>query len=277
MDIKHTTSVCGLKCAFNFNYPETTIQSFLATNKIILKFGAPAIKPVKFNNTEYTPSQATIMYPSKNLYNGVRADAEISIIHVADYQKRLVIRIPIATASITKPSTLDDIITQTATLLPKTAFVNLKIPSFTLEDYVPKGPFYFSENQNFYEIYYGLDNSLSLSKETMQKMKEILMEVTNFDTLTEGFTTNSDSSDGELFYNSDGANLPSNGGEDFNFMQCEQVYEEEVPSSSGDPGPSPFLKAFAGNPTAMKIFWGFLSTIFAAFILYGFYKTIKGL
>jgi hypothetical protein len=256
MDIKNTDKTCDLKCAFNFNYQETTVQSLLTQISINLKLGSPAIKPVKFNNVEYSAAGATLIYPSYTTYNGIQADAEIIITHLADLQKPLEVHIPISFSSTTKPSTLDAIVTQTATLLPKTAYTNLTIPSFTLAPYVPKGPFYYAEAFNKDNIYYGLDDSLSLSNETSTKLKEIMLPM----------KMPSPRSLPDLYYNQDGSNLVSEGGEDFNFLECEQYYEEEVPVSSGGE-PNVFDKMF-GNPTFRMVSMIVLALLLAGFVIF---------
>jgi hypothetical protein len=265
MDIKSTDNTCDLKCAFNFKYQETTIQSYLTTNSIYLRFGSPAIKPVKFNNVEYTPISGTLSYPSTTTYNGIKADGEFTITHIADLHKPLVIHIPVSFSSTTKPLTLDAIVTQTATLLPKTNPTNLTIPSFSLEPYVPKGPFYYGDSSQRDEIYYGLDNSLSLSNETSRKLQEIMVAMQG----------SSLSSLPDLYYNADGSNLPSEGGSDFNFMECEQYYEEEVPVSSGNE-PNIFDKMWR-NPTIAMVGAFMLAIFLVGLVLYVFFHSIKAL
>jgi hypothetical protein len=263
MDIKNTDKTCDLKCAYSFNYQETTVQSLLTQNAIYLKLGSPAIKPVKFNNVDYTAAMATLIYPSYTTFNGIQADGEFIITHLADLQKPLEVHIPISFTSTTKPSTLDAIVTQTATLLPKTAYTNLTIPSFTLGPYVPKGPFYYAEAFNKENIYYGLDDSLSLSNETATKLKEIMVAM----------KLPSPQSLPDLYFNADGSNLVSEGGEDFNFLECEQYYEEEVPVSSGG-DPNVFDKMF-GNPIVRMVGVGAMAVILACLVIYAVNNFIK--
>jgi hypothetical protein len=264
MDIKTTDNTCDLKCAFNFNYQETTIQSSLRTNSLFLKFGSPSIQPVKFNDVDYSPMSATLYYPSSTTYNGIKADAEFTITHVANLHKPLVVHIPVSFTSTTKPLTLDAIVTQTATLLPKTGYVNLTIPSFSLQPYVPKGPFHYADTLEEDEIYYGLDDSLSLSNETASKLQQIMVAM-------EG--KKSGSLQG-LYYNLEGSNLPSEGGGDFNYLECEQYYEEDVPVSSGGE-PNVFDRMF-GNPTFRMVGLGVFAVILAYFVIYLVGNLIKG-
>jgi hypothetical protein len=238
MDIKNTDNKCNLKCAFNYNYSETTIQSIINPAKISLKFGTPSIAPVKFNGVEYTPIGATIQYPSSTTYNGVQADGELIILHSANMEKNLIVSIPINTSSVSKPPVLDDIINQTATLLPKTAYTNLTIPSFSVGAFIPKGTFFFADLDKGYTIYYGLDNTLFMSTETMDKLKQIVINPAPSGTVISS----------ELFYNSDGSNLPSEGGADFNFLECDQVYEETVAVDEKNSGPT-VIQTLLMNPT----------------------------
>jgi hypothetical protein len=266
MDIKNTKNKCDLKCSFNFNYGETTIQSIITNSSIIIKPGKPSINPVKFNDFEYAPTTASITYPSSTTYNGVTADAEFTIVHSANLQKGLVIRIPISVGSITKPQPLEEIINQTSKLLPKISYTNLNIPSFSFEEFVPKGPFYFSETSASYNIYYGLENSLFITDEMMTTLKQIVISP---------FKSNMDNL-GELFYNSDGSNLSTNGsgGSNFNFLECEQYYEEDIPVTSIDGG-STILQKMASNPNYVKGFFISIVVILGLAFFYFIYKSIS--
>jgi hypothetical protein len=266
MDIKNTDNKCNLKCTFNYNYSETTIQAIINPAKISLKFGTPSIAPVKFNDVEYTPIGATIQYPSSTTYNGVRADGELTILHSANMNKNLIISIPINTSSVSKPPVLDDIIGQTATLLPKTAYTNLTIPSFSVGAFVPKGTFFFADLDKGYTIYYGLDNTLFMSSESMDKLKQIVINPAPSDP----------SISAELFYNSDGSNLPSEGGADFNFLECDQVYEEEVAVTDSNSGPSA-LQTWLQNPTFVLVLEIVVAVIFILGLLYAAVKGVQSL
>lgn len=260
MDIKQTDNTCNLKCKFNFNYTEVTLQSLITSSSLVLNLGTPSVKPVKFNDVEYTPYKCLIIYPSDITYDGVQTDASIYIIHRADYQKELWVSIPINVSSITKPQILDDVINQTAELQPKTGYTNLNIPTFSLELFVPKGPFYYSENKYKHLIYYGLDNSLSISSDTYDKLKQIIISP---------YTSVNIS--GDVFYNPEGSNLSTNGGSDFNFFECDEYYETESPEVQMNVTPPIFLK-LTSNPTLVQYLWYFLYAIISAIILYSYYR-----
>jgi hypothetical protein len=264
MDIKNTDNKCDLKCSFNFNYGEITIQTLITNNTLLIKCGIQSVKPVKFNDFEYVPTMASITYPSMTKYNGISAEAELTIAHTSNLQKMLIIRIPISIGSITKPQQLEEIINQTSKLLPKTGFTNLNIPSFSFESFVPTGPFYFSETSNSYDIYYGLDHSLFITDETMTLLKQII--INPFETKTEP--------PGELFYNVSGSNLSTNGssGANWNFLECEQYYEEEVPVITPEGGQNVFGWIFS-NPTYVRSIATFCGVVLLLVILYYMYKS----
>lgn len=251
MDIKNTDNKCDLKCSYSFNYGEVSIQSILMDSQLVIKCSKPSVAPVKFNDSDYFPISASIYYPSYTKYNGVSADAEIEIVHNSDFQKKLSVRVPISISSITKPAILEEVINQTANLLPKTGFTNLNIPSFSFESFVPKGPFYFSETDSSYNIYYGLDGSLFLTDELITKLKQIV--------ILPAINKNSEVL-GDLFYNSDGSNLSTSGssGDNFNFMECEQYYEEDVPVNITDNSPSLLTKLLENKKYVMAIYVIFL-------------------
>jgi hypothetical protein len=79
----------------------------------------------------------------------------------------------------------------------------------------------------------------------------------------------------DLYYNADGSNLPSEGGSDFNFMECEQYYEEEVPVSSGNE-PNIFDKMWR-NPTIAMVGAFMLAIFLVGLVLYVFFHSIKAL
>jgi hypothetical protein len=263
MDIKETDNKCNLKCAFNFNYDVITVQAMLLNTFIQLKLEAPSIKPVKFNDIEYTPSELYIVHPSNTKYNGVTTDAEIYIVHTANLQKILIVCIPIAVASVTKPTVLDSVINQTAELQPKTGYVNLNIPNFSLEPFVPKGAFYFKETNSVYVISYGLDSALSLSTKTFDTLKQIVIN-----------PYKGDSYEGELFYNSQGSNLQVNGGADFGFFECDEYYETEIDQTDMNISPPIFVKLGA-NPIFIQYLWYFFYAVISVVIIYTYYSYSK--
>lgn len=265
MNITQTTNTCTQKCAFSFNYPETSIQTVLTTNILSISMSQPNIPSVKFNGNEYNARTAEIRYPSSKKYNGVKADGEIAIIHISTTSNnRLIVFIPITTASNTKPLILDNIINETAKLLPKTSYVNLSITNFTLNDIVPKGPFYFSEQPSVYHIMYDLNQSLSLSSQTFATLKNIVINTS---------TVSSFYDDSELFYNNEGSNISETGGSDFNFMQCEEVYEES--SSQSVSISFPALLGLWDNPTARTILLYVVYMIVALMVCYILYKVVN--
>jgi hypothetical protein len=263
MNITQTSNHCTQKCSFSFNYPDVSVKSIIKRESIDISMTQPNIAAVKFNGNEYNATNASISYPSSNTYNGVKADAEITIFHRSlTNHLPLIVTIPIASASNTKPMIFDDIINQTAKLLPKTDYVNLSVSKFTLEDIVPKGSFYFTENNNSYNIVYDLGQSLSLSSSTFETLKKIVI----YPRKTVNLTSNPD-----LFYNEEGSNVPSNGGSDFNFLQCEEVYEEES-SNNSQTISIPALQSLWINPTNRMTLLYVLCIIVSIGILYLFYK-----
>ena len=260
MNITTTKNVCDLKCTFNYNYSNTTIQSIITSNNITLKSGAQSVPPVKFNGNTYNVSKITISYPSSIKFHGTPADGAIEITHTSttSYNPLMVI-IPFNQASTTNPPVLDSIIEQTATLLPKTTYTNLNIPTFSLQSIVPKGPFYFSENPNYYMIYYGLESSLSISHQTYQQLKKIVV------TPTKPLTSTSEI---ELFYNPDGSNLPSTGGSDFGYIECQEQYSEEITDNvQTSPGPPSQIAKLFENPKVQEALWIILYVILSILVI----------
>jgi hypothetical protein len=263
MNITQTRNTCTQKCAFSFNYSETSIKTIIRSNSLSISFSQPNIPSVKFNGNEYNARTADIRYPSSNKYNGIKSDAEIIISHVSTTSnKPLIVFIPIAISSNSRPLILDKVINETAKLMPKTTFVNLSISDFTLNDIVPKGPFYFSDVGNEFYISYDLNESLSLSSQTFETLKKIVIKPLNVSYLN----------DYELFYNNEGSNVEYNGGSDFNFMQCEEVYEESSPQSFSISVPA--LVGIWENQTSRTVIIYTVYIIVSILVLYIFYRII---
>ena len=248
MNITTTKKNCDLKCRFNHNYSNTTIQSIITSSNITLKLGTQSVPPVHFNDNTYNVSKITITYPSSIKFHGNPADGAIEITHTSTTSYNpLIVVIPFNQSSATNPQVLDSIIHQTATLLPKTAYTNLNIPNFSLQSIIPNGPFYFSESDKYYMIYYGLESALSISNETYQQLKKIVI------TPTKPLTSTSEI---ELFYNPDGSNVASTGGSDMGYLECQEQYSEEVPDNvETSPGPPSQIAKFFENPKVQEILW----------------------
>ena len=264
MNITTTTNVCDSKCTFNYNYSTTTIQSIITSGNITLKPGTQSVPPVNFNGNTYNVSKITITYPSSINFHGTPADGAIEITHTSTTSYNpLIVVIPFNQASTTNPPVLDSIIQQTATLLPKTAYTNLNIPNFSLQSIIPNGPFYFSESSNYYMIYYGLESALSISNKTYQQLKTIVV------TPTPPFQSTSQI---ELFYNPDGSNLPSNGGSDFGYLECQEEYSEDVTGNTQtSPGPPSQLATLFQNPTVQQGLWIVFYVICSVMVIIGLY------
>ena len=198
------TGKCDLKCAYNFDYPTTNL---VATNQglyIALKFDNQTSTPVTFNNTKYNVIQMLISNPSIHLFNGSQTAAELIIMHSPQNGgPYFSVCIPIVQSNNSSDAT--NLVTEIIQLVSSGApaageTTTLNIANFTLNNIVPKKPFY-----NFNStllggncIAYGNTFAIPLSQTTLSKLTSIIKPFNI-----------SDTSDGELFINSNGPNQSS--------------------------------------------------------------------
>jgi len=267
MNITQTSNKCTQKCTYSFNYPETSIRTVLSSSSLNINITPPNVPSVKFNGNDYNATRMILVYPSTNTYNGVKADAEAIIYHVSTtVNKPLIVSVPISAASNTKPLIMNEIINQTAKLLPKTNYVNLKVENFSLNDFVPDSQFYYTETSQLHYIMYDLNQSLSLSSDIFATLKKIV--------ITPYVTTIELPTEPELFYNNEGPNTKITGGQDFNFMQCEEVYEEETSTQPSSMVSSPIISQLTNNPKLLTAVMYSVGMIISILLLYVFYKII---
>ena len=72
---------CDLKCAYNFNYPESNTTAKNQGIMINLTYDNSKTPPVTYNTQKYTVTGISITSPSLHLFNGVTTDAEVIIDH----------------------------------------------------------------------------------------------------------------------------------------------------------------------------------------------------
>ena len=198
------TGKCDLKCAYNFDYPTTNV---IATNQglyIALRFDNQTSTPVTFNNTKYNVVQMLISTPSIHLFNGSQSVAELIIMHSPQNGgPYFSVCIPIVQSD--NSSDASNLVTEIIQLVSSGApatgeTTTLNIANFTLNNIVPKKPFY-----NFNStllggscIAYGNTFAIPLSQTTLSKLTSIIKPFNI-----------SDTNDGELFINSNGPNQTS--------------------------------------------------------------------
>jgi len=205
---------CDLKCFYNFKYSESNITAKNNGVMISLTYDNATTPPVIYNNEKYTISTIFIVCPSIHVFNGSKAVGEIIIEHTPiTGGSELHVAIPFTSSSesIAASNLLTEVISSVASNAPSNGeSTNLNINDFTLQNIVPKKPFY-SYTSNIHKvnwIVFDLLDAIPLSSSTLTTLSSIIEP---FHLPTDG---------DELFYNSTGPNA-SNIGSDGIYISCQ--------------------------------------------------------
>jgi len=264
---QNVTGPCDLKCAYNFTYHESASTATNNGSLIMLSYDNGSVPPVLYNNQKYTINNVLIVSPSIHTFNNIQAAAEICITHSpVSGGPNLLVCIPITSSS--ESSTASNLITQiiqsVATNAPSAnESTNLNISGFTLENIIPKKPFYtYSDTNNSIWIVFDIKNAIPINSSVLSSLNQIIKP---FPIPTPG--TN-------LFYNSKGPNSSdANFGDDI-YISCQptgsSVEESEVTYEKNQT--SYDFSSIAKNPTfilIMQILFGCLLFIIT-FLLINF-------
>lgn len=239
---------CELKCTYNYKY---TSSSCVATNNgvmLLLSYDKTSTHPVTYNNHKYDVGQIAIYSPSFHKYNGGFMDAEIIITHNPIMGgAQMAVAIPIIQSNMSNDATslLTQIISGVSTGAPKNGeSTTLSLSNYSLENVVPKKPFYnFTDTANNIEyIAFDKENSIDLSHQTLTTLRSI---ISNYNITAHG---------GNLFYNKKGPNSSSSSGEGDIYISCQPTGNSEQnvdviydkPSTSVDVFSNPIFKVLVG-------------------------------
>ena len=230
---QNVTSICDLKCAYNFKYPETSLTANNEGSVIIFSFDQSNTPPVIYNQQKYTVNTMMMVSPSIHIFNGSNASAELIITHTPVLGGiPLSVCMPINESSNTNNATnlVTELIQSVATNAPaqgETTTIN--ISGFTLNTIVPVKPFYsYTDDNNTDYIVFDILDAIALNSTTLSSLTQIIKP---YPIPTSG---------GNLFYNKNGPNLSNVG--DGIYIQCKPTgsSKDEVPveysknSSSND-------------------------------------------
>ena len=213
------TGKCDLKCAYNFDYPTTNLVATNNGTNITIKFDNQNSTPVTFNNTKYIVVEMLIMSPSLHLFNGSQTPAELIIMHSPQTGGAyLSVCIPIVQSSNTTDATnlITEIIQQVS---PNSVgeTITLNIANFTLNNIVPKQPFYnYNDNNLGNCVVYGIVFAIPLSQTTLSTLTTIIPTPYNVSSI----------GDGNLFFNSTGPNQSSSGSDGI-YISCSPTGNSE--------------------------------------------------
>jgi len=219
---KNVQGKCDLKCAYNFKYSESNTTAKNNGVNISLTYDNTNVPPVMYNNQQYTVSNITIYCPSIHYFNGSQSASEIVIEHTpVKGGPILYVAIPISSSSesSTASNLISEIIQGVATNAPANGeSTNMNISGFTLQNIVPKKPFYsYTDLNNNDWIVFGILEAIPLNSNTLSTLGQIILP---FPISTEG---------NSLFFNSSGPNSSGNIGDGI-YISCRPTgsSEEEI-------------------------------------------------
>lgn len=209
---------CDLKCAYSFKYNISGCSARNNNSMLILSYDKSSIPPVTYNNNKYEVSQIQVCAPSFHLFDGTTTDSEIMIYHTPILGgKELVVCVPITQSSSLNVSSilLTNIINAISRGAPKNGdSVNINLLDYTLQNIIPKKPFYTYTTDNNDFIIFDKENSIKLSSDILKILNSVIKPNVNIAT------------GGNIFYNSQGPNLP-NGNENDIYISCQPTGNSE--------------------------------------------------
>jgi len=214
---QNSKGTCDLKCAYNFNYPESNLTAKNSGVMINLTYDNANVSPVLYNNQKYKVSNILLVSPSIHIFNNSNAAAEIIIEHTPDMGgPALFVGIPIVSSS--ESSEASNFITQIIESVSNNApaqgeSTNLNISGFTLQKIVPKTPFFSYTYDTGDWIVFGILSAIPLSNSTLSSLNQIIKA---FPLPTPGT---------DLFYNPKGPTTGSTG--DGIYISCQPTGSSE--------------------------------------------------
>lgn len=252
---------CDLKCSYNFKYSESNTTAKNEGIEISLTYDNTNTSPVTYNTQKYNVSKITIMCPSIHTFDGALAAAEICVEHSpVKGGPNLIVSIPIRSSSETSTASnlITEVIDNVAANAPSSGdSTNLNIQGFTLQNIVPKKPFYsYTESESVEWIVFDVLDAIPLSSSTLEVLGQIIQP---FPIPTTG---------GGLFYNASGPNSLENFGDGI-YMSCSPTGNslEETPVEYSKNEPTNDTSNIFKNKTFLLIFQVIIGSIVFIVIL----------
>ena len=260
-------NICDLKCAYNFDYPETNLVATNYGSIISFILDNTTSTPVVYNQQKYSVTSMAILSPSIHYFNGNQTNpagnqvnAEIIINHTPSVSgNSLAVCIPIIQSNDTNEASnlvtnLIQSVANSANQQGQKVNINTNI---TLNTIIPNKPFYSytsSDGNNTDFIVFGISDAISLNSTSITSLQKFIKP---YPLPTPGKN---------LFYNKNGPNNSNVG--DGIYIQCNPVgaSKDEVPVEYSKNSSS--FDIFSGNnENAIKIFLQILFVIFIFGIL----------
>jgi hypothetical protein len=260
---KNISGKCDLKCAYNFQYPESNTTAKNQDVLINLTYDNSKTPPVTYNTQKYTVTGISITSPSLHLFDGATTAAEIIIEHTPVKGGPLFkVGIPIKSSSESSDASnlLTEIIQSTATNAPsKGESTNLSISGFTLNKIVPNKPYYsYTDKDKNDWIVFGSLEAIPLNNSTIKPLQRIIKP---FPLPMTG---------GKLFFNASGPNSTKVG--EGIYISCKPTgsSSEETEVKYSKNTPSYDIENILDNPVTKIIFQVIVGCILFVLVLFIF-------
>ena len=205
---------CTLKCVLRCTYEDT--PSVLTNEGILLSLTYLSTQdaPVQYNKDKYTVSSIQLSYPSRHLFEGKPADAELLLLHTPLLGgPTLTMAFPVALNATQTSVVVSEIIDTAAQLTPaRNDTTQVSMVSWSSLP-ITKQPFYTYTDPSTTWIVFGILHALSISTADMTTLQHMVQPYTVV------LPTYS------LYLNREGAN--SNAGRDGIYIDCSPVQESE--------------------------------------------------
>lgn len=246
---KNVYGKCDLKCAYNFNYSGS--NSTAKNNGIVisLTYDNSSVPPVIYNNQKYSVSKLNLYSPSLHLFNGSKTNAELIVEHVpVAGGDPLYVCVPIVQSnnSSTASSLLTQVIQGVSSNAPSNGdSTNLNLSGFTLQDIIPKKPYYSYANTTSGVsgdyLVFGKFEAISIDEKTITTLSEIITEFP-LDMIGD-----------KLFYNPNGPN--NDVGNQGIYISCQPTgsSEEKIDVTTAKNQPIYDLSSILNNPIYLFI------------------------
>jgi carbonic anhydrase len=184
---------CDYKCSYNFKYNESSSTAKNTGVSIDLTYDSAN---VIFNDEKYTVGSVSIFSPSIHYFNGATMSGEIVITH-NPVTSGNILKVCLPLTSSSESSNASNMITQIIDKVASNApsegeSTNLNMSNFSLQNIIPRKPYFYYNENNTDWIVFGSLESIPLSSSTISTLQQIIKP---FPIPTPG---------GELFYNSKG-------------------------------------------------------------------------
>jgi len=224
---KNTDSKCDLKCEYSFKYPTTNLQVANRGGYLAFRTDPSPDPPVVYNANKYDVKEFRLYGPSLHTYGGKHAQCELIIVHNnLNGSGNLLVCIPLTVSEASSTVSLfDNIINQVAVIANSAGEqTTLNLPTFSLNNIVPKKPYYsytgtlpYSPcNGNYSYIVFDKQYAIKISIRSLVKLSKIISAQT-YDT---------HEVKGGLYYNESGPKIYKNTIGDDIYIECKPTGSE---------------------------------------------------